>query len=133
MYEEAIANEKDRCDKDKERSKDNLSFYYKNQGLAYYHQDRMTEAKTFFDLAIAENRSNPDNYFNLGNVLLNQGDFPAAHMNFDIAIDKDRSNAKFYHAKGLAYQAEAEYINRNEDPSDETEKEELELIHKAIN
>ena len=92
----------------------------------------MDKAKEYFDLAISENYKNPDNYFNLGNVLLNQGKFENAHANFNEAIERDKSNAKFHHAKGLAFQAEAEHINRNCDPSPEAEEIEVSLISQAI-
>ena len=92
----------------------------------------MDKARENFDLAIRENRENPDNYFNLGNVLLNQGNFEEAHEKFDTAIFYDKKNAKFYHAKGLAYQAQAEHISRHEDPSPENEEREESLINEAI-
>ena len=34
--------------------------------------------------------------------------FDEAHDDFDRAIDLENTNAKFYHAKGLAFQAQAE-------------------------
>lgn len=92
----------------------------------------MAEARDNFDKAIGWNTENPDNYFNLGNVLLNDEKFADAHENFDTAISKDSKNAKFYHAKGLAYQAEAEYINKMENPSEETERMEEYNINLAI-
>ena len=36
-YSNAITNERDRLAKDPQRGRENLSFYYKNLGLAYYH------------------------------------------------------------------------------------------------
>ena len=59
----------------------------------------MAEARDNFDKAIGWNTENPDNYFNLGNVLLNDEKFAEAHENFDTAISKDSKNAKFYYAK----------------------------------
>ena len=38
-YTQAINSEKDRLAKDPQRSRENISFYYKNLGLAYYHMD----------------------------------------------------------------------------------------------
>jgi tetratricopeptide (TPR) repeat protein len=92
----------------------------------------MGDAEKNFKEAIDVNEQNPDNYFNLGNVLLNNEDFEGAHYNFDKAIIADGKNAKFYHAKGLAYQAMAEYINQNNPPSVEAEREEENQIALAI-
>lgn len=49
---------------------ENLSFYFKNRGLAQYHQGRISEAKESFEEAIRLHPGNADNYFNLGNVYL---------------------------------------------------------------
>ena len=68
----------------------------------------MGEAKRDYDEAIKLNQLNADNYFNRGNVFLNQSMFEEAHDDFDRAIDLENTNAKFYHAKGLAFQAQAE-------------------------
>ena len=92
----------------------------------------MKDAQDNFIKAIEENLGNPDNYFNLGNVLLNKEEFRLAHEQFDIAIDKDGKNAKFYHAKGLAYQAEAEWIDANVEPNEDTRRDEESLIQLAI-
>ena len=89
-------------------NKENLAFYHKNRGLAYYHQGEMDYAKRDYDKAIELHPSNADNYFNRGNVYLNQSDFKNAHIDFDTAIDHENTNAKFFHAKGLAFQAQAE-------------------------
>ena len=94
-------------------SEENLSFYYKNRGLAYYHQGEMAEAKRDYDDAIRLNPHNADNYFNRGNVFLNQSEFDEAHADFDRAIDLENENAKLYHAKGLAFQAQAEALARS--------------------
>ena len=63
----------------------------------------MHEAKRDYDAAIKLHDSNADNYFNRGNVFLNQSQFEEAHDDFDRAIDLENTNAKFYHAKGLAF------------------------------
>ena len=63
----------------------------------------MTEAKRDYDDAIKLNQDNADNYFNRGNVYLNQSDFKKAHKDFDRAISLENNNAKFHHAKGLAF------------------------------
>ena len=80
-----------------------MSFYHKNLGLAYYHLEQYEEAMTMYDRAIGYNGENADNYFNRGNVSLNQNLFEEALEDFDRAIARDEKNAKFYHAKGLAF------------------------------
>lgn len=126
-YEEAIKMEEERC-KDPNRSKENLSFYHKNLGLALYHNNEMERALEEYGKAIALNPENADNYFNRGNVKLNQEEFDAAHEDFQQAIAHEGKNAKFYHAKGLAYQAEAEQIAREGGDA----FREKELVNQAI-
>jgi tetratricopeptide (TPR) repeat protein len=109
-YNDAITGEKERLKKDSTRSKENLSFYLKNSGLAYYHQGLNDAARDKYNEAIMCNPENADNYFNRGNVSLNQNLFEEALEDFDRAIARDEKNAKFYHAKGLAFQAMAEHI-----------------------
>jgi len=92
----------------KDRNEENLSYYHKNRGLAFYHRNNVElgdieMAKSDYDISIEKNPDNADNYFNRGNVNLTEGYFDRAHLDFDIAIDKDRMNAKYYHAKGLAF------------------------------
>ena len=41
-------------------------------------------------------------------------DFKKAHDDFDKAISIDKNSAKFHHAKGLAFQAEAEDLAKKE-------------------
>ena len=50
--------------------KQELSFYYKNRGLAQYHLGDMTNALENYKQAILLNPDNADNYFNRGNVYL---------------------------------------------------------------
>ena len=66
-YSQAIKLESEKRD----RSDENLSFYHKNLGLAYYHNESMEEALNEYKKAIQLNDSNADNYFNRGNVWLN--------------------------------------------------------------
>ena len=75
----------------------------------------MGEAKRDYDEAIKLNPHNADNYFNRGNVFLNQSAFEEAHDDFNTAIDLENTNAKFYHAKGLAFQAQAEQLARSQE------------------
>lgn len=114
-YEEAIKMENLKIKQEKDRSKENLSFYHKNLGLALYHiPDMMDRALEEYEKAIDCNKDNADNYFNRGNVRLNQNppQFDLAHQDFEAAIQREDRNAKFYHAKGLAYQAESEMLAR---------------------
>ena len=108
----AIAEQRKLLEKeDSQENKENLSFYYKNKGLAIYHQagadnlEKLDEAKAAFEEAIALHRSNADNYFNLGNVYLseNEPNFEMAHLNFKEALKLEPGNAKLYHARGLAF------------------------------
>lgn len=52
--------------------KQELSFYYKNRGLAQYHLGVMDSALDNYEHAIRYNPDNADNYFNRGNVYLYQ-------------------------------------------------------------
>ena len=83
-------------------------FHYNNRGLAYYHIGQYDLAKKDFDEAIKKQPDDPLVYFNRGNVFLNQGDYELAHADFDTAIAKEPKNSKFWHAKGLAYEARAQ-------------------------
>ena len=124
-YDEAIRLEKEKCDLDGARSRENLSFYYKNLGLAFYHQGDMVSALDAYEQAIRCNATNADNYFNRGNVRLNEENFELAHKDFETAIELENQNAKFYHAKGLAFQAEAELEVRHAEPDHEIEAEKI--------
>lgn len=57
-------------------SKEYLSLFLNNRGLAYYHLKNFTDAIKDYDDAIAAiNGTNPENFFNRGNVYLNMEDF----------------------------------------------------------
>ena len=71
-YEEAIRLEREKHKLERDRSHENLSFYHKNLGLALYHQGDMERALEEYERAIDYNDANADNYFNRGNVRLNQ-------------------------------------------------------------
>ena len=45
--------------------------HYNNRGLAYYHFDKLEEAKADFDIAHAKDPMDPTILFNRGNVFLN--------------------------------------------------------------
>lgn len=68
----------------------------------------MTDAEECYNKAIELNPDNAENYFNRGNVKLNNAQYDEAHDDFDRAIALDPENAKLYHAKGLAFQAASE-------------------------
>lgn len=105
-FQLAIAEQTKIFEKDQSPEvRENLSFYYKNKGLAMYHQGKMDQAKESFETAIRLHDRNADNYFNLGNVFLSneKPDFKQAHLNFDRALELEPGNSKLYHAKGLAY------------------------------
>ena len=67
-YDQAIKAEHEKIKQDKERGRENLSFYHKNLGLAYYHMQEFQLAMDQYNEAIRHNDSNADNYFNRGNV-----------------------------------------------------------------
>ena len=79
-----------------------------------------------YEKAIEYNDANADNYFNRGNVRLNEKQFELAHDDYDAAIAREDRNAKFYHAKGLAYQEEAELIARQPNRDREYEEDRIE-------
>ena len=112
-YEKAIQLENTKLQNQRDPCQDNMSFYHKNLGLALYHIPDMDRALEEYEKAIECNRDNADNFFNRGNVWLNQERFDLAHEDFDAAIQREDRNAKFYHAKGLAFQSEAEKITKD--------------------
>ena len=75
----------------------------------------MAAALRDYKQAIDKNPDNADNYFNRGNVHLTKKEFDEAHKDFDTAIAKEELNAKFYHAKGLAFQREVEAMENVKD------------------
>ena len=107
-----------------------LSLYLNNRGLANYHMKQFQDAIRDFNLAIeAISGTSAENFFNRGNVYLNLEEFSLAHSDYDQAIQIDKQCAKYYHAKGLAFQAEAEKMERQE--TRDHALEEL-LVQKAI-
>ena len=78
---------------------------------------------------LAVQGTNAENYFNKGNVYLNQANFEQAHEDFDTAISIDKTSAKLHHAKGLAYQCQADELAKKEHRDLELEDQ---LVHKAI-
>ena len=99
-----------------------LAFYYNNIGLTWYHQsslevhdpDAIKNSIRAYNKAIKKNPTEAVYFFNRGNVYLNLKDFAKAHEDFDTAIKLKndnptdlnyKENPKFFHAKGLAYQA----------------------------
>jgi tetratricopeptide (TPR) repeat protein len=94
------------------------SVHYNNRGLAYFHFDKLEEAKTDFETAINIDKKDPTIHFNLGNVYLNwKGNkkFKEALRCYEDALRIHRETAtqgngvvKVLHSKGLAYQGMAE-------------------------
>lgn len=85
--------------------------HYNNRGLANYHINRLEEARSDFDQAIDLDPNDPTIIFNRGNVYLNwspEKQFEKAHRDYNKAIELAPDNAKFYHAKGLAFEGQAE-------------------------
>ena len=73
--------------------------------MAYYYQGELEEAKHDYDRALELVQNSSDTYFHRGNVNLDLGDFKNAHLDFNKAIELENSNPKYYHGKGLVYQA----------------------------
>ena len=131
-FDEAIRTEEIATDK---ADSSDLAFYHNNLGLCFYHLSRnseednniMEQALVNFGKAINLNSNNPIHYFNRGNVYLNMSPkrFDRAHADYDAAIELDEIAPKFYHAKGLAYQTEADEIINDKES-------ELELVREAI-
>lgn len=85
-------------------SKEFLSLYLNNRGLAHYHmRDYESALKDYNDAIDAICGSNAENFFNRGNVYLNREEYALAHEDFDTAIAIDSKSAKLHHAKGLAF------------------------------
>ena len=86
--------------------------HFNNRGLANYHINRLDEAKADFDKAVDLDPNDPTIIFNRGNVFLNwePKQFQKAHEDYDTAIKLSRNNSKLWHAKGLAYEGEAEHL-----------------------
>ena len=125
-YTKAIQFEEAEMKENRASNPENLSYFYKNRGLAYFHrqdEDDMVAALKDYKLAIGKNPDNADNYFNKGNVHLTKKEFSEAHKDFDTAIEKEELNAKFYHAKGLAFQREVEAMQDQKDKDQELEEE----------
>lgn len=86
-------------------------FHFNNRGLANYHLNRIDEAKNDYDDAIKRNPDDSLAFFNRGNVYLNKNDFEQAHADYDTAISKEPKNPKYWHSKGIAYEAKASQVD----------------------
>jgi tetratricopeptide (TPR) repeat protein len=109
--------------------------HYNNRGLAHYHINNLREALEDFKNAIKFDPNDPTIIFNRGNVYLNWQDkrlFEEAHADYDRAIEIDPGNAKLYHAKGLAFEGEAEELKaQGADPSERNQRA-IEMYQKAL-
>jgi len=56
----------------------------------------------------SDTKENPENYFNRGNVFMKKEEFSEAHKDYDLALGLDSNSAKYFHAKALCFQAQAE-------------------------
>lgn len=129
QFSKAISIEKNLTNEHDGSSKEYLSLYLNNRGLAHYHQGLYEDALADYNAAIeAINGTNAENFFNRGNVYLNQGKYEEAHEDFDTAISLDKSSAKLHHAKGLAFQSEADALAKS---GEDLERQE-ELVQYAI-
>lgn len=71
-YDKAITFEQQAVEQAGSSSKEYLSLYYNNRGLAKYHQRDFEDALKDYNEAIsAINGTNAENFFNRGNVFLN--------------------------------------------------------------
>lgn len=87
-----------------------VAVHFNNRGLAFYHMQENSKALEDFGKAIQLNGSDANVFFNRGNVYLHLNDFDKARSDFDQAIKLEPTKPKFYHAKGLAFEAQAIYI-----------------------
>lgn len=90
-----------------------VAVHYNNRGLALYHIDKDQIALEDFSKAIALNANDPNVLFNRGNVYLHLSKFDEAREDFEKAIRLEPTSAKFYHAKGLAFEAQAIHIENS--------------------
>ena len=120
-YDQAVKDFENAIKKNKEKSigPDNkvksheVSAHYNNLGLAQTYLgdiDGQYGALYSFGKAIQLEPHDPNCFYNRGNVYLNQNSFALARIDFDSAIRIQSTNPKFYHAKGLAYEAEAIHL-----------------------
>lgn len=110
--------------------------HYNNRGLAFYHINDLESAKKDFDDAIKLDPNDPTIVFNRGNVFLNwekTRQYELAHKDYDRAIELSRGNAKFWHAKGLAFEGQAEEIFQKTGTQDEFLNEKaIEMFQEAL-
>ena len=80
--------------------------------MSFYHLGEHEKALQDFKEAIKINEEakapqDPNVLYNRGNVYLNLNMFERARRDFDAASRLQPTRPKFYHAKGLTYEAEA--------------------------
>ncbi len=66
--------------------------YYNNIGISYLEQNKLEDAKTFFEKAVNEKKDFSTAYNNLGSVYEKLGDINKAKENYKKAIDTDPNN-----------------------------------------
>jgi tetratricopeptide (TPR) repeat protein len=75
--------------------------------------------------ALKNNEGSAESYFNRGQVFMSQFNFADAHADFDKALSIDETAPKFYHGKGLAFQAQAEHYANTSGENRDLETEEV--------
>ena len=86
--------------------------HFNNRGLALYHSNQNEKALEDFAKAHQIAPKDPNVLYNRGNVFLTMNLFDEARKDFDAAIKIQPTRPKFYHAKGLAYEAQATYVEQ---------------------
>ena len=69
--------------------------------MAYYHFDKLEDAKADFDIAHSKDPKDPTILFNRGNVYLNwagEQKFEEAHRDYIKALELAPNNAKLLHS-----------------------------------
>jgi len=89
------------------KSKSAVAVHFNNRGLAFYHLNENQKALDDFSKALEINERDPNVLYNRGNVLMGLNRFNEARQDFDDAIRLQPTRPKYYHAKGLAFEAES--------------------------
>lgn len=84
-----------------------VAVHYNNRGLAQFHLGQNAKALDDFSKALQLDDRDPNIYYNRGNVLIGMNRFEEAREDLDAAIRIQPSRPKYYHAKGLSFEAQA--------------------------
>lgn len=66
--------------------------YFNNIGISYLDQNKLEDAKKYFEMAVRENKDFSTAYNNLGSVYEKMGDKEKAKQNYKKAVEADPSN-----------------------------------------